>query len=187
MLKKHSSFLTPYPQIDHGPRPFTDTLHAGHVWDGCMSLSFKDLEETVKANHFPGIKELGNKKRLFTVSFSSLGFGCNMISSSLELLSHAGKARGRWVALHGGHLHVTGRDGSAEGGDGEESEQVLDHQTSGQCMWAGYSDHQRRQKCATDKDTFVCAEIHHAATADRWTEGLIPVAKLTLTKFLIQV
>ena len=152
-----------------------------------MLLSFKDLEETVKANHFPGIKELGNKKRLFTVSFSSLGFGCNMISSSLELLSQAGKARGRWVALHGGHLHVAGRDGSAEGGDGEESKQVLDYQTSGQCMWAGYSDHQRRQKCATDKDTFVCAEIHHAATADRWTEGLIPVAKLTLAIFLIQV
>ena len=137
-----------------------------------------------KGEPLPGHQRAGKQKEIIHGEF---GFGYNMILPSLELLSHAGEARGGWVALHGGHLHVAGRDGSAEGGDGEESKQVLDYQTSGQCMWAGYSDHQRRQKCATDKDTFVCAEIHHAATADRWTEGLIPVAKLTLTKFLIQV
>ena len=43
-----------------------------------MSLPFKELEETVKVNHFPGIKELGNKKRLFRVSLASSGFECNI-------------------------------------------------------------------------------------------------------------
>jgi len=50
-------------QIDK--RPFTDKLHSGHVWDGGLSLQFKYLDEKVKANHFPGIREMGSKNKLF--------------------------------------------------------------------------------------------------------------------------
>ena len=43
------------------------------MWDGGLSLQFKNLDEKVKANHFPGIQEMGSKKKLFRVSLYGLG------------------------------------------------------------------------------------------------------------------
>ena len=42
------------------------------MWDGGLSLQFKNLDEKVKANHFPGIQEMGSKKKLFRVRLSSM-------------------------------------------------------------------------------------------------------------------
>ena len=88
-------------------RPFTEKVHSGHVWDGCMSLHFQDLDETVKANHFPGIQELGNKKKLFKVSFAFEGsrLTCCLLFSS-ELLLHAQETWARRLEIHGGYIHA---------------------------------------------------------------------------------
>ena len=82
----------PFPQIEK--RPFTEKVHSGHVWDGCMSLHFQDLDETVKANHFPGIQELGNKKKLFKVSFAFEDPGLHVASFSLQNFSYMRKKHG---------------------------------------------------------------------------------------------
>ena len=98
-------FFWHFPQIEK--RPFTEKVHSGHIWDGGMSLHFQDLDETVKANHFPGIQELGNKKKLFKVSFAFEGSRdtCCLLFSS-ELLLHAQEAWARRLEIHGGHIHA---------------------------------------------------------------------------------
>ena len=45
------------------------------MWDGGLSLQFKNLDEKVKANHFPGIQEMGSKKKLFRVRLVYLIYG----------------------------------------------------------------------------------------------------------------
>ena len=104
-LSHQSNFFCHFPQIEK--RPFTEKVHSGHVWDGCMSLHFQDLDETVKANHFPGIQELGNKKKLFKVSFAFEGsrLTCCLLFSS-ELLLHAQETWARRLEIHGGYIHA---------------------------------------------------------------------------------
>ena len=91
-LSHQSNFFCHFPQIEK--RPFTEKVHSGHVWDGCMSLHFQDLDETVKANHFPGIQELGNKKKLFKVSFAFEDPSLHVASFSLQNFSYMRKKHG---------------------------------------------------------------------------------------------
>ena len=54
------------------------------MWDGGLSLQFKNLDEKVKANHFPGIQEMGSKKKLFRVRLVYLIYGgCDIVFRTL--------------------------------------------------------------------------------------------------------